>query len=243
MDLELTERAAEEIRKVMDAEGLDPAEAAVRVDLGAGLPGQPGTGYVLDLVQGWSDESDVVLESQGLRVVCKQASAPRLNRTVVDFRDQASGRGFVFDRRPQMRDAAAVQEASPPTEDAVREALRAVIDPEVGINIVDLGLVYGIRCEHRRVHLALTMTTPACPLSEHIKQDAEQSVLAHCGGAVAVEIELVWDPPWGPHMMSDEAKARMGWTPEPRAEKSEGSSRSQRSFVGRVLRRFTKGHA
>ena len=242
MDLELTQRAAEEIRKVMDAEGLDPAEAAVRVDLGAGLPGQPGTGYVLDLVQSWSDQSDVVLESQGLRVVCKQASAHRLDRTVVDFRDEASGRGFVFDRRPQMRDETAVQEASPPTASAVREALREVIDPEVGINIVDLGLVYGIRCEHRRVHLTLTMTTPACPLSEHIKQDAEQSVLAHCSGAVAMEIELVWDPPWGPHMMSGDAKAQMGWTPKPSPEKSHESPQSQGSFVGRVFRRFTKGH-
>lgn len=243
MDLELTQHAAEEIRKVMEAEGLSPADAAVRVDVGAGLPGQPGTGYVLDLVQSWSDKSDVVLESQGLRVVCRQASAGRLDRTMVDFRDEATGRGFVFDRRPQMRDEAAVQEANPPTEPAVREALCEVIDPEVGINIVDLGLVYGIRCAHRRVHLTLTMTTPACPLSEHIKQDAEQSVLAHCPGAVAVEIELVWNPPWGPHMMSDEAKAQMGWTPKPTAEKSEGSQKSQGSFVGRVFRRFTKGHA
>ena len=88
------------------------------------------------------------------------------------------------------------------------DALREVIDPEIGINIVDLGLVYGLECEDGKVHARLSMTTPACPLGEQIVRDAEERL-----GAVAddVSVELVWEPAWGPERMSAEAKETLGW--------------------------------
>ena len=211
MNIELTPEAAAEIRAVMANQELDPATTAIRVDVAAGRPGQPGTGYLLDLVPEWSRDDDEVFESQGLRVVCRRASVERMKGTTIDFRDEVDARGFIFRRPSEARDPTAVQDEPPPDEAAVRAALKHVIDPEVGLNIVDLGLVYGIRIEDRLVRLTMTMTTPACPLSEHIKQDATQSVLAACPGAVDVAIELVWEPPWGSHMMSPEAKRQMGW--------------------------------
>jgi metal-sulfur cluster biosynthetic enzyme len=93
---------------------------------------------------------------------------------------------------------------------AVREALRAVIDPEVGMNIVDLGLVYGIDAHADHVHVKLTMTTPACPLGPAIVGDAETVLHALLPDA-KVQIELVWEPPWTPALMSDHAKRRFGW--------------------------------
>ncbi|MFW6039076.1 MAG: iron-sulfur cluster assembly protein [bacterium] len=212
INIELTPRAAEEIRLVIAQQELDPSTTAVRVDVAPGRPGQPGSGYLLDLVPDWSDEDDEVGESQGLRIVCRRQSTGRLNGMRIDFRDEATGRGFVFERPSEPRDAAEVEGAAPPNEADVRAAMKHVIDPEVGLNVVDLGLVYSVQVEDRHVHLTMTMTTPACPLSEHIKQDAKQSVLAACPGAVDVGIELVWDPPWGPHMMSQEAKKQMGWS-------------------------------
>jgi len=97
------------------------------------------------------------------------------------------------------------------TADEVREALRLVIDPELGINVVDLGLVYDVRVDDGRVRILMTMTTPACPLGESLSEEAEATVWQRVPGVKSVDVELVWDPPWRPSMMSDAAKAQLGW--------------------------------
>jgi metal-sulfur cluster biosynthetic enzyme len=101
----------------------------------------------------------------------------------------------------------------PPIEHRIREALRQVDDPEVGINIVDLGLVYGIDATPDRVTVRLTMTSPSCPLGEQIVDrayEAVRGVVDDNGGAV--DIELVWDPTWRPEMMSLSARRQLGWS-------------------------------
>jgi metal-sulfur cluster biosynthetic enzyme len=90
----------------------------------------------------------------------------------------------------------------PITETALREALRQVIDPELGINIVDLGLVYGIDIQGTRVRLSMTMTTPACPLAEYLKALVFSALEEHVPGVEDLAIDLVWDPPWTEAMMS-----------------------------------------
>ena len=100
-----------------------------------------------------------------------------------------------------------------PNEERVREALRSVDDPEVGMNIVDLGLVYRIDIAPERVRVELTMTTPACPLGELITDNARRAVGAALPQNVAVDVVLVWDPPWTPDRMSDLAREHFGWTP------------------------------
>jgi metal-sulfur cluster biosynthetic enzyme len=97
-------------------------------------------------------------------------------------------------------------------EERIREALRAVMDPEIGINIVDLGLVYGVEVRGNDVHITLTMTTRACPLHEYITETARTAVRQALPEAERVEVEMVWDPPWSPAMMSAEAKRQMGWS-------------------------------
>jgi metal-sulfur cluster biosynthetic enzyme len=98
-----------------------------------------------------------------------------------------------------------------PSEDAVREALRWVDDPEVGMNIVDLGLVYRIEVAQERVRVDLTMTTPACPMGDLITREARRAIDTLVPDGTAVDIELVWDPPWRPDMMSETAKQTFGW--------------------------------
>jgi metal-sulfur cluster biosynthetic enzyme len=92
------------------------------------------------------------------------------------------------------------------TTSVVADALRTVVDPELGINLVDLGLVYQIDTERDRVSIELTMTSPACPLSEYIKQMVDEAVRAAVPDVRDVEVSIVLDPPWSPEMMS--AKAR-----------------------------------
>lgn len=98
-----------------------------------------------------------------------------------------------------------------PTEDAVREALRSVEDPEVGMSIVELGLVYHIEVTPSRVQVQMTMTSPACPMGDVICDDADVAVRAVVPRDADVEIEFVWDPPWTPALMSDSARRTFGW--------------------------------
>jgi metal-sulfur cluster biosynthetic enzyme len=99
-----------------------------------------------------------------------------------------------------------------PTEDEVRRALKSVYDPEIGISILDLGLVYGVQIDEdsKNVIIDMTLTTPACPLGPVIKTQAH-SVLTNAFPAVNdVDINLVWTPRWDPRIMSsEEAKSEL----------------------------------
>lgn len=93
----------------------------------------------------------------------------------------------------------------------VREALRQVVDPEVGINIVELGLVYTVDARGGDVYVAVTMTSPVCPLNEYITTTAESAIRREIPGLRSVRVEAVRDPPWQPDMMSEAAKRQLGW--------------------------------
>ena len=98
-----------------------------------------------------------------------------------------------------------------PDESAVWEALRTVMDPEVGENLVDLGLVYRVACAPDRVEVDLTMTSPACPMAGSIAEQAEQAVRGACPEAREVCVEVIYEPPWTPERMSEMARKRFGW--------------------------------
>ncbi|MDE2006736.1 MAG: metal-sulfur cluster assembly factor [Rhodospirillales bacterium] len=91
-------------------------------------------------------------------------------------------------------------------ESVLRDALRDVIDPELGYNIVDLGLVYGVATEGGIVDVTMTMTTPGCPAQDYIVSGVERR-LAEVPGVTGVYVDLVWSPAWSPRRMSPEAKA------------------------------------
>jgi metal-sulfur cluster biosynthetic enzyme len=97
-----------------------------------------------------------------------------------------------------------------PSNDDVLEALRSVYDPELGINIVDLGLVYDVRIDERGdVDIEYTLTTMGCPIGPLI-EDQIRALLAQLPGVGEVRPEMVLRPAWSPEMMSEEAKAALG---------------------------------
>lgn len=99
-----------------------------------------------------------------------------------------------------------------PDDDAVREALRQVDDPEAGMNIVDLGLVYSVAATTDAVQVDLTMTSAACPLGDVIVERARSAIAAIVPEGTAIDVRLVWDPPWTPDRMSGIARDHFGWT-------------------------------
>jgi len=97
------------------------------------------------------------------------------------------------------------------TESSIRSSLENVIDPELGVNIVDLGLIYNIKIEGKNISVDMTLTTPGCPLAGMLAGNAEQA-LRECFPDTDVEVSLVWDPPWTPDMLSSDAKEQLGYT-------------------------------
>ena len=103
--------------------------------------------------------------------------------------------------------------ATVPDESAVREALSQVDDPEAGMNIVELGLIYGVEVSDDTVRVDITMTTAACPMADLIVEQARDAVSAIVPPGTRVELNLVWDPPWTPDRMSGIAREHFGWLP------------------------------
>ena len=90
------------------------------------------------------------------------------------------------------------------------EELRTVIDPELGVNIVDLGLVYGTEMVDGVAHILMTTTTPACPIGSYLRDEIRWALL-RVDRILDVEVELTHEPPWSPDRMSDAAKVQLGW--------------------------------
>ncbi len=97
-----------------------------------------------------------------------------------------------------------------PNEEEVREALKTVYDPEIGINIVDLGLIYGVDVQDTGlVDINMTLTSPGCPLS-HVIGEQVREALDGMPGVNDIKLNLVWTPSWNPTMMSEDAKMELG---------------------------------
>ena len=93
--------------------------------------------------------------------------------------------------------------------EAVIDALKEIYDPEIPVNIYDLGLVYGVEIADAHAVVTMTLTTPHCPVAESMPGEVEMRVGA-VPGVGSAEVNLVWDPPWDPQKMSDEAKLELG---------------------------------
>lgn len=95
------------------------------------------------------------------------------------------------------------------TKEQVYEALQECYDPEIPVNIVDLGLVYDVEIDGAKVGVKMTLTAPGCGMGTMIAADAKQKIMA-LEGVEDATVDLVWDPPWNPSMINEEAKQRLG---------------------------------
>ncbi len=97
----------------------------------------------------------------------------------------------------------------PPDATAIWQALAAIPDPEFGINIVDLGLIYSVECTDGVARVVMTLTTPTCPSGSGIYEGVRRA-LADLPGIRQAEVEVVFDPPWNPEMLSEHAREELG---------------------------------
>lgn len=100
-------------------------------------------------------------------------------------------------------------EASVSVED-VMDALSNVIDPELGLDFVELGLIYGVEIDDGHVEVSFTLTTPACPIGPHVTEQIEEFV-GELEGVRSVDCQMVFSPPWSPERMSEDAKFALGY--------------------------------
>jgi metal-sulfur cluster biosynthetic enzyme len=97
-----------------------------------------------------------------------------------------------------------------PTNEEIWKTLGTIPDPEFGVSIVDLGLIYSVSAEEGVVTVVMTLTTPACPSGGWIQEGA-RAALAELPGVRSVAVDLVFDPVWTPEMLSPEARRQLGW--------------------------------
>ena len=95
------------------------------------------------------------------------------------------------------------------TREAVLEQLKQVYDPEVPINVVDLGLIYDVKVNEGNVSVQMSLTAPGCPLGAYIAQQVQRAIL-ELDGVEDANVEMVFEPPWSPEMMSGDAKKQLG---------------------------------
>jgi metal-sulfur cluster biosynthetic enzyme len=93
----------------------------------------------------------------------------------------------------------------------ILDTLKSVFDPEVGVNIVDLGLVYKVDLQPEELKIQITMTSPACPLHGVITRNIDKVLRQAFPGLGRMTIEVIWDPPWSPDRMSAAARQQLGW--------------------------------
>ena len=96
------------------------------------------------------------------------------------------------------------------SEENIREALKRVYDPEIPVDIFEMGLVYDIRINEPNIGIVMTLTSPSCPAAQSIPEDVKYRIM-EIEGVEHVDVEIVWDPPWGMEMMSEIAKLELGY--------------------------------
>ena len=112
------------------------------------------------------------------------------------------------------KEVAATSDLSALDEQQVRDVLRQVIDPEVGRDIVSLGLVYRVEVAPGNLVIEMTMTSPACPMGDMIVGDVHAALAKVLPATTEPDIRLVWEPPWNPSMMNEATKHHFGWIAE-----------------------------
>ncbi len=212
--LKLTGPAREELAKALKGR---PAGTGVRVWVERGV--HPHPQMMIDR----PSVRDLPIDVDGILVLVDEASVRFLRDAEIRYRTDANPPGFevVGPFLPTRAPAAAAPAASvapgsvaparPEAEERVRQALKNIYDPEIPMNIIDLGLIYSMDwSDSGELTIRMTMTSPGCPAVEELVREVETSARA-ASGAPSVKVEVVWEPPWSPDRMTEFARRQFGY--------------------------------
>lgn len=219
--LRLTPGARDELRRALAGR---PAGTGVRVWVERGV--HPHPQMMLDR----ASVRDVPVEAEGILLLVDEASVRFLRDAEIRYRTETDPPGFeIVGPFLPTRAPAAPPPAPPPAqgpgtgggseapaghaeaEERVRQALKNIYDPEIPMNIIDLGLIYGMDWgEEGDLTIRMTMTSPGCPAVEELVREVETSARG-ASGTPRVHVEIVWEPPWGPERMTDFARRQFGY--------------------------------
>lgn len=207
-DIIITARALQALGELRQINHL-PEHYVVRIGIRTG-PTPRRVPYTLGFdAQVRPDDYEFSLGS--LRFVIDRRSIFYLMGITLDYTEGPTGRGFLF-REPRPEPAASAPEGSAESElrQHIIEALKTCYDPEIPVNIWDLGLIYRIDIDpDRNVRILMTVTAPACPVADLLPRQVEEAV-RQVPGVGTVTVELTFDPPWHMGMMSEAARLQLG---------------------------------
>jgi metal-sulfur cluster biosynthetic enzyme len=129
--------------------------------------------------------------------------------TTADVGPEAGTDDGVVRGAAGMPEPPAAPAAGSPSVDDLEEAMRDVVDPELGINVVDLGLVYGIQAEGGVATIDMTLTSAACPLTDVIEEQTRAALTGSAGLVDDIKINWVWMPPWGPDKITEDGREQL----------------------------------
>ena len=115
----------------------------------------------------------------------------------------------IFDRKRSKPEATTEPSPDKTLDEKISDQLRQVYDPEIPVNIFEMGLIYGVDVEGSKAHVRMTLTSPNCPAAQELPLDVKNKV-EELTEIETAEVDIVWDPPWDPDMMTDEAKLELG---------------------------------
>jgi metal-sulfur cluster biosynthetic enzyme/Fe-S cluster assembly iron-binding protein IscA len=165
---------------------------------------------------------DVPVETDGVLLLVDEASVRFLRDAEIRYRTDANPPGFEVVGPFLPSRAPATPTVAPPAapvtagargeaEERIRAALKNIYDPEIPMNLIDLGLIYGMEwADDGGLTIRMTMTSPGCPAVEELVREVETAAKA-ASGAPRVKVEVVWEPPWGPDRMTDFARRQFGY--------------------------------
>jgi metal-sulfur cluster biosynthetic enzyme/Fe-S cluster assembly iron-binding protein IscA len=215
--LRLTPEARDALRAAL---GGRPSGSGVRIWVERGM--HPHAQMMLDR----PSPRDVPVEVEGVLLLVDEASLGFLADAEIRYRSDRTPAGFevVSPKLPaagpapgaptpssDQRPSTAEGSVTPEEEGRIREALKSIFDPEIPMNIIDLGLIYGMSWKAPgELEIRMTMTSPGCPAVEELVHEVER-VAGPAAGATKAHVEVVWEPPWGPEKMTDFAKRQFGY--------------------------------
>jgi len=218
MPITITEKAASEVKRIIEEQRrADPTLGKIYLRLRIVGGGYNGYQHKLDLDPVVDEKRDELFEYHGVPVVVDKRSLLYLDGVTVDFHDETGRRGFSVTKAnasgsgPSAPSGTAETQKEGDLQERVIAVLRNVFDPEIPVNIYDLGLIYDLKIDPSgAVSIRMTLTSPACPVAGSLPGEVQARVSA-IPGVTSVHVELVWDPPWDMSRMSDEARLQLGF--------------------------------